>query len=111
MQPKNNRQHAPTTRDRAFHILKPNAVEKRLDFAIEKQWITPYDWALITKYIDEQRVVANIQAPRAFKIMSVLVNWRRFIGLFEQNTADDIYKGIAKSKSTFSVANPSNRTR
>jgi len=39
------------------------------------------------------------------------VNWRRFIGPFEQNTADDIYKGIVKSKSTFSVANPSNRTR
>ena len=32
--------------------------------------------------------------------MSVLVNWRRFIGPFDQNTADDIYQGIGKRKTT-----------
>jgi site-specific recombinase XerD len=93
-------QHAPTVRDRAFHTLKPNALNDHLDRQIKWQKITPNDRALITRYIDERRVVANIQAARAFKIMSVLVNWRRFIGPFDQNTADDIYRGIGLRKTT-----------
>ena len=106
MEPKNVRQHAPTTRDRAFHILKPNAVQKRLEIAYEAKWIKYADWMHIKNYIEERRVVANIQEPRAFKIMSVLVNWRRFIGPFELNTADDIYQGIAKRKSTLYRGKP-----
>jgi site-specific recombinase XerD len=70
------------------------------------QWITPNDRVLITRYIDERRVVANIQNPRAFKIMSVLVNWRRFIGPFEENTADTIYQGISKRKATLFKGRP-----
>ncbi len=106
MELKNKHPHAPTIRDRAFHILKPNALEKHLDFWIGRQWITPNDRALITRYIDERRVVANIQNARAFKIMSVLVNWRRFIGPFDQNTADTIYQGIAKRKTTLNRGRP-----
>jgi len=106
MEPKNKSQHAPTIRDRAFHILKPEAIEEHLDFMIKGRRITPNDRALITRYIDERRVVANIQNPRAFKIMSVLVNWRRFIGPFDQNTADTIYQGIAKRKSTLNDGRP-----
>ena len=97
---RNKPQHAPTVRDRAFHTLKPNAMNDHFDFVISKQRITPNDRTLITRYIDERRVVANIQAARAFKIMSVLVNWRRFIGPFDQNTAEDIYQGIGKRKTT-----------
>jgi len=106
MELKNKNQHAPTIRDRAFHILKPNAMKDHLDFAIEKRWITPNDRALITRYIDERRVVANIQNARAFKIMSVLVNWRHYIPPFEENTADTIYEGIGKRKTTLYQSRP-----
>ena len=36
---------------------------------IKGRRIIPNDRALITRNIDERRVVANIQNPRAFKIM------------------------------------------
>jgi len=100
MNAKKNIQHAPTRKNREFHILKPHVLEDHLDWVMQLGSLMQNDRALITRYIGERRVIDIIGEARAFKIMSVLVNWRSFIGPFDQNTVDSIYRGIADRKAT-----------
>jgi site-specific recombinase XerD len=89
---------APTSQDRAFHILRPGAAENYLAFHLKKQSISQEDGKYITQFVNELRASNNIGKSRVFKIISVLVNWRRMIPEYKSCNIGDLYQGIEKLK-------------
>ena len=86
--------HAPTSQDRAFHILRPGAAEKYLQNALKEKSISPEDGKYIVEFVNELRSSNTIGKSRALKIISVLVNWRRMIPEYKDSNIDDLYQGI-----------------
>ena len=61
--------------------------------------ITTDDAALIQEFIAEiQSTSPSISAGRIFKLLSILVSWRKFIPPYRTNTLNDLYLGIAEIK-------------
>ena len=68
--------------------------------ALESGRITSEDFGLISDFICELRSNNHIGSSRVNKLTQSLVNWRRFIGPYSENTIRDIHRGIT----TFSTA-------
>jgi site-specific recombinase XerD len=85
---------APTSQDRAFHILKPGAAENVLKNAVKRQLITEEDSRLIFEFANELQASNVIGKSRFFKIVSVLVNWRRMLTAYNKNKIEDVYRGL-----------------
>jgi hypothetical protein len=66
--------------DREFYELDPQAVNNRLIHAVKEKQITVQDRAHITAFANEIVASNNVGKSRHFKIVSILVNWRRYIG-------------------------------
>ena len=89
---------APTTQDRAFHILKPGTAEHLLSIAFNNLKITEEDSKYISQFVNELRASNNIGKGRVVKIVSVLINWRRVIDDYDFNKIEDLYNGIEDLK-------------
>jgi len=85
---------APTSQDRAFHILKPDAVENLIKRALKDRLINDTDAKLILQFANELRASNIIGKSRYFKIVSVLVNWRYMLAEYNENKIEDIYRGL-----------------
>jgi hypothetical protein len=94
-----NMRRAPRRGDREFHELDPQAAHNLLTRAVQEKRITGEDRTYITAFATEIVVSNNVGKSRHFKIISVLVNWRHYIGPYQTNTLDDLYQGIARIKS------------
>lgn len=96
--------HAPTRKDCAFHGSKELYIDKSFKNALTESRILPEDIDLIREYIAECESSRGISKIRVTKVVSTLVNWRRYIGPYLTNTMADIYKGISNLNSA-SMAN------
>jgi len=94
-----NIRRAPKRGDREFHELDPQAANIRLNDAVKAKRITVEDRAHITAFANEIVALNNVGKSRHFKIISILVNWRRYIGPYQTNTLDDLFLGITRLKS------------
>jgi site-specific recombinase XerD len=68
--------------------------------AIESGRITHEDFDLISDFICELRSNNHIGSSRVIKLTQSLVNWRKYVGPYSENTIRDIHRGIT----TFSTA-------
>ena len=84
---------APTSQDRAFHILYGTA-ESYLKNAVKNLDVSEADAKVITQFINELRASNNLGKSRVFKIISVLVNWRRMIPDYKDCGIGDVYQGL-----------------
>jgi site-specific recombinase XerD len=99
---KTNMRRAPRRGDREFHELDPQAANQLLNRAIQNNRLTMDDRTLITTFANEIVASNNVGKSRHFKVISLLTNWRRYIGPYRTNTIDDLYQGIARLKAPFS---------
>ncbi len=99
-------QRAPRREDSDFHSEKIRNFKRFLDSVVQSGRITPEDYALINSYIQERKAVVGMGESRSRKMASILVNWRRFIGPFQQNTLNDIYQGITRRRQELYVGKP-----
>lgn len=85
---------APTTRDRPFHLQKPEYADRSIDAALSVGKVTAEDTQLIRTFIAELQATQGIGIGRSNKIIFTLLSWRKFIGAFRANTITDLYQGI-----------------
>ena len=77
-----------------FHKMDLNRVFRTLSQARDSGRISETDCSDILAYVNQKRGLAGISAVRCYKIVSILISWRRFIGDYRTNTLDDIAAGI-----------------
>jgi site-specific recombinase XerD len=78
--------------------------ERSISKAVSSDLITESDRDTITRFIDDKQVQDHISQNRVNKLVSTLVNWRRFLAVpYQEITYDDVSAGIAAMKSGKSV--------
>lgn len=74
--------------------------EKSISKAISSGLITESDCDVITRFINDKQIQDHVSLSRVNKIVSTLVNWRRFIPVsYSELSYESIGVGIAKMKS------------
>jgi len=72
---------APTRETREFHTIKEDYIERSLQDAIDKGWMTEEDRDLIVEYVDEKKGQrGRLSASRIKNIQIFLKNWTEFLG-------------------------------
>lgn len=89
---------APQDMGRPFHLQKGEYGQNSIEKALRKGLLIYSDAQYIRDFIAEQKVTNGISSGRANKITFTLVQWRHYIGPFEENTIHDIYTGIETLK-------------
>ncbi|HZD44390.1 MAG TPA: integrase, partial [Methanomicrobiales archaeon] len=72
------RQNAPTSKDRSFHLVKPEYAEISLQNALNEGRLTKSDVDLVLEFVTELKSTRSIGLSRANKIIYVMNNWRRY---------------------------------
>jgi integrase/recombinase XerD len=70
-----------------------------LESGLENGIITEHDQQLILEYVEERRVAKDLSVARVNKIVSHLVNWRRFLRVpFVEASITDVYAAVSALK-------------
>jgi len=89
---------APQAMGRPFHLQKGEYGKNSIEKALSQGFLTYADAQYIKGFITELKANNGISSGRANKIIFTLVQWRNYIGPFEENTIQDIYTGIESLK-------------
>ncbi len=89
---------ALSVKDREFHHAKGVYAYNSIAHGLEEGRLEKSDVDLIEEFITELKAQRGIGILRANKIIYVLVNWRRFIGPYRDNSIADLYRGISTIK-------------
>jgi len=82
----------------SFHGIKEDYPERSIEKALASGQITKQDADLIREYVADSQTTRNVGGKRSQKIVFVLVNIRRFIGPFTENSIADLYSGVSRIK-------------
>lgn len=85
---------APTGYDVEFHGNRTQYAQKSFKKNFDKGIIGPEDEDIIKEFVNDVRAYKNISVVRQNKLTSHLINWRRYIGPFKENTIRDLVAGI-----------------
>jgi integrase/recombinase XerD len=85
---------APTRFDCDFHGTRRAWGLNSITKAVKQGLLTQDDADLILSYAAERQANRQISVGRVNKIIYHLVDWRRYIGTFRNNTLADLHKGV-----------------
>jgi site-specific recombinase XerD len=85
---------APTPNHDCFHGIKSDWGSNSITTAIKQDRLTKDDADLILSYAAERQANRQISDGRRNKLIYHLVDWRRYIGAFRNNTLADLHRGI-----------------
>lgn len=84
----------PRRSDSLFHGDRHRYASRSIESAVSRDQLTDRDQALILEFVADLKAFKGIGLWRQNKITTHLVNWRRYIGPFEENTIADLVAGI-----------------
>lgn len=89
---------APTTKDRAIHLVKSEYANHSIRRAVEEERLVPDDADLMYEFITEVQASQGITESRKNKIVYLLVSWRRYMPPYRDFTIAQISKAISTIK-------------
>jgi integrase/recombinase XerD len=78
----------------AFNLVRPEFATNSINKALMEGSISDRDAELIQKFCAEMQATNGISIPRVNKLTYTIVALRRFVGEYEKNSIDDIYRAI-----------------
>ena len=100
---------APTRLDCDFHGIRSAWGVNSITTAIKEGRLSQDDADLIITYAAERQANRQISTGRVNKIIYHLVDWRRYIGSFRNNTLADLHKGVIGLKNARPKGKPYTR--
>jgi len=85
---------APRVSDSSFHGDRHQYAWRSLSHGISRGQLSERDRDLIVEFVSDLKAFKGVGLWRQNKVTTHLVNWRRFVGPFEENTLADLAAGI-----------------
>lgn len=91
-----------TTKGDVFHGKTLEAAYHPLEAALASGQITQTEYTHIRNYVAQKQVLTGVSILRVTKLVSVLMNWRKFIGPFDENDFSEVTQGLSQLYTTTS---------
>ena len=88
--------HTNNTKGDAFHGKTLEAAFHPLERALAAGQITPTEYTCIRNYIAQKQVLSGVSILRVAKLISTLINWRKYIRPFDEIDFSDITLGLSQ---------------